>query len=82
MGRSGGQLVPLLSKFGCSRETLRRWVRQGERDAGQRPGLTADERERVEALERKARELRQANEIPCRASACFAQARLDRPRKR
>ena len=72
----------IAAKIGCSRETLRRWVRQGERDAGQRPGLTTDDQERIKALEREVRELRQANEILRKASAYFAQAELDRPFKR
>ena len=72
----------IAAKIGCSRETLRRWVRQGERDVGQRPGLTTDDQERIKALEREVRELRQANEILRKASAYFAQAELDRPFKR
>ncbi len=72
----------IAAKIGCSRETLRRWVRQGERDAGQRPGLTTDDQERIKALEREVRELRQANEILRKASAYFAQAELDRPFRR
>ena len=55
------------------------WVRQAERDQGKRPGPTTDERERIKALEREVRELRQANEILRKASAYFAQAELDRP---
>jgi transposase-like protein len=54
---------------------------QTERDAGNRPGLTTDERERLKALERENRELRQANEILRKASAYFAQAELDRRSK-
>jgi transposase len=57
---------------------LRRWLRQAERDAGDRAGLTSDERARLKALERENRELRQANEILRKASAYFAQAELDR----
>ena len=72
----------IATKIGCSRETLRRWVRQGERDAGQRPGPTTEDQERIKALERENRELRQANEILRKASAYFAQAELDRPFKR
>ncbi len=68
----------IAAKMGCSRETLRRWVRQAERDAGQRAGPTTEERERIRALERENRELRQANEILRKASAYFAQAELDR----
>jgi transposase len=44
-------------------ETLRKWVRQAERDKGLRAGVTSDERERMKAMEREIRELRQANEI-------------------
>ncbi len=66
------------AKIGCAAQTLHTWVRQAERDAGQRAGLTTDERERLKALERENRELRQANEILRKASAYFAQAELDR----
>ncbi len=68
----------IAQKIGCSGETLRNWVRQAERDEGRRAGPTADERERIKALEREVRELRQANEILRKASAYFAQAELDR----
>ena len=66
------------AKIGCTRETLRRWVRQAERDSGQRAGLTTDERSRLKELERENRELRRSNEILRKASAFFAQAELDR----
>ena len=68
----------IAAKIGCSGETLRNWVRQAERDRGLRAGPTTDERERIKALERENRELRQANEILRKASAYFAQAELDR----
>ena len=68
----------IAQKIGCSGETLRNWVRQAERDQGQRAGPTTDERERIKALEREVRELRKANEILRKASAYFAQAELDR----
>jgi transposase len=66
------------SKIGCTAETLRRWVRQGERDSGKREGPTTAEQRRVKELEREVRELRRANEILKLASAFFAQAELDR----
>ncbi len=66
------------AKIGCTAETLRKWVRQAERDGGQRPGPTSADRERIKVLEREVRELRQANEILRKASACFAMAELDR----
>jgi transposase len=65
-------------KLGCTVEALRRWVRQAERDAGRRPGLTTDERARLKQLEREDFELKRANEILRKASAFFAQAELDR----
>jgi transposase-like protein len=68
----------IAAKIGCTAETLRGWVRQAERDQGLRAGTTTDERERIKALEREVRELRQANEILRKASAYFAQAELDR----
>ena len=68
----------IAGKLGCTTESLRRWVRQAERDLGKRAGLTSDERERLKALERENQELRRANEILRKASAFFAQAELDR----
>ena len=71
----------IAAKIGCTAETLRNWVRQAERDQGLRSGPTSDERERIKALEREVRELRQANEILRKASAYFALAELDRRSK-
>ncbi len=71
----------IAGKVGCTTETLRHWVRQAERDAGKRPGLTTEERQRLKDLEREVRELRRANEILRKAAAFFAQAELDRERK-
>jgi|SRR6266699_3602781 transposase len=71
-------ICSIAEKMGCTRETLRRWVRQAERDRGRRAGLTTDERARLKALERENQELRRANEILRKASAFFAQAELDR----
>ena len=68
----------IAGKIGCTAETLRRWVRQGERDGGVRDGPTTAEQQRLEELEREVRELRRANEILKLASAFFAQAQLDR----
>ena len=68
----------IASKIGCTAETLRKWVRRTEVDAGERAGLTTDERDRLKALERENRELKRANEILKTASAFFAQAELDR----
>ena len=69
-------------KLGCSPDSLRAWCQQSDRDAGERSGLTSEEKARLKALERENRELRQANETLKKASAYFAQAELDRPFKR
>jgi transposase-like protein len=71
-------IVSVAEKLGCTAETLRKWVRQAEKDTGHRPGLTTNERERMKELEREVRELKRANEILRKASAYFAQAELDR----
>ena len=62
----------IAAKIGCTAETLRRWVRQQERDSGQREGTTTAEAQRVKELEREVRELRKANEILKAASVFFA----------
>jgi transposase len=72
----------IAGKIGCTSETLRKWVRQGERDSGSRSGPTMAEQERIKELEREVRELRKTNEILKLASAYFAQAELDRQLKR
>ena len=77
-GSQWSTIRSVAEKLGCTSETLRRWVRQHERDAGVRPGLTTDERVRLKDLERENRELKRANEILRKASAYFAQAELDR----
>ncbi len=71
-------IVSIAAKIGCTAETLRGWVRQHERDSGQREGPSTAEHKRVKELEREVRELRRANEILKLASAFFAQAELDR----
>lgn len=71
----------IAGKIGCTAETLRKWVRQAERDQGRRAGLSSSERDRLKELERENRELKRANEILRKASAFFAQAELDRGRK-
>ena len=63
-------ILSISQKVGCSRDSLRIWVKQHE---------TTTERDRIKELERENRQLRQANEILKKASAYFAQAELDRP---
>jgi transposase len=69
----------IASKCGMTPETLRKWVRRAEVDSGQRPGLTTDERKRLQELERENRELRRANEILKTAAAFFARELDPRP---
>src|ERR671916_1610130 len=83
-GEHGSQwaaIGSIAAKIGCTSETLRRWVRQAQRDRGKRAGPTTEDRERIRALERENRGLRQANEILRKASGYFAQAELDRRSK-
>ena len=70
------------AKIGCSAHTLLDWVKKSEIDSGKRVGVPTDVADKMKALEREVRELRQANEILRKASAYFAQAELDRPFKR
>src|SRR3954452_1160996 len=69
------------AKLSINHETLRQWVRRAETDAGERPGLTSDERVRMRDLEREVKELRRANEI-LKAAAVFFGAELDRKQPR
>jgi len=71
-------IMSIAAKIGCTAQTLNNWVKTAEVDSGRKAGVTTDERERMKALERENRELRQANEILRKASAYFAQAELDR----
>ena len=77
-----GGLSSVAGKIGCSPATLHEWVKKTEVDSGKRAGLPSDVAEKMKALERENRELRQANEILRKASAYFAQAELDRPFRR
>ncbi|WP_436969156.1 IS3 family transposase [Agrobacterium salinitolerans] len=62
----------IAAKIGCSAHTLHEWVKKAEVDSGKRAGLPSDVAEKMKALERENRELRQANEILRKASAYFA----------
>jgi len=75
-------VVSISQKIGCSPPTLHEWVKRAEVDSGTRAGVPSDVADKLKALERENRELRQANEILRKASAYFAQAELDRPFKR
>jgi transposase len=72
-------IVAVADKLGIgTAETLRKWVRRAEVDAGTRPGLSTEENAEIRRLKRENAELRRANEILKAASAFFA-AELDRP---
>ena len=75
-------VVSIAEKIGCTAQTLYEWVKKAEVDAGKRAGVPTETAEKLKALERENRELRQANEILRKASAYFAQAELDRPFRR
>ncbi len=73
-------MVSIAGKIGCSAHTLNEWVKKAEsRNRASGAGVPAETADRLKALEREVRELRQANEILRKASAYFAQAELDRP---
>jgi len=74
-------IVSISAKIGCAAQTLNEWVKRAEINGGRRGGVPAEMSERMKALERENRELRQANEILRKASAYFAQAELDRRSK-
>jgi transposase-like protein len=71
-------ILSISTKIGCAPQTLNEWVKRVEVDKGQRGGVTTEMAEKMKALERENRELKQANEILRKASAYFAQAELDR----
>ena len=74
-------MVSVAAKLGTSAETVRKWVRHAEVNAGQRPGVTGEEHAEIRRLRRENAELRRANEI-LKAAAAFFGAELDRPLSR
>jgi len=77
-GSRWAAVVSIAAKIGCTPQTLNDWIKKAEVDSGKRSGVPSDVADRLKALERENRELRQANEILRKASAYFAQAELDR----
>lgn len=74
-------VMSIAAKIGCTAQTLNEWVKKAEVDSGRRAGVPTEMAEKMRALERENRELRQANEILRKASAYFAMAELDRRSK-
>jgi len=81
-GSRWATVVSIASKIGCTAQTLNEWVKKAEIDGGKRAGVPIEVADKLKALERENRELRQANEILRKASAYFALAELDRPFRR
>ena len=77
-GSRWAAVVSISTKIGCTPQTLHEWVKKAEVDSGKRSGMPSEVAERLKALERENRELRQANDILRKASAYFAMAELDR----
>jgi len=75
-------IVAVSDKIGCAAHTLNEWLRKAEVDSGKPAGVPTELAERLKAVERVNRELRQANKILRKASAYLAQAQLDHPFKR
>lgn len=73
-----GAIRRIADQLGVHPEALRGWVKKAEIDAGDRPGTTSGDAERLAALEREVRELRRANQI-LKSAASFFAAELDRP---
>ena len=65
-------ILSISAKIGCAPQTLNEWVKKAEVDSGQRGDITTEMAEKMKALEREVRELKQANEILRKASAYFA----------
>ena len=73
-----GAIRRIADQLGVHPEALRSWVKKAEIDAGERPGTTSADAERISVLEREVRELRRANQI-LKSAASFFAAELDRP---
>ena len=80
-GSRWAAIVSISAKIGCAAQTMKEWVKKAEVESGCPAGIPTEMSERLKALKRENRELRQANEILRKASAYFAMAELDRRSK-
>ena len=70
--RSGKSIVAIATEIGVAPESLRKWNAQHEIDAGEREGLTSDERAQLKELQRENERLRMERDLLKRAAAFFA----------
>ena len=65
-------VIRIGQRVGVVPDTLRGWCKQAAIDAGEHPGTTTNDAQRIKALEAEVRELKRANEILLAASSFFA----------
>lgn len=71
--RSSGLPLPEVAReLGVSPQSLRNWLGQAQIDAGEREGLSSDEREELRRLRRENARLREEREILKKAATFFA----------
>src|SRR5260370_12311070 len=80
-GERHGVVTRIAVQLGLGSETLRHWVKQAEINAGEPPGITTKDQQRIAELEKENRALRRAHQIPKAASALFARSLYPRPPK-
>jgi transposase len=79
--RAGRSAEDLAREFGPSRESIRLWVLEAEREERDRGALKADERAELERLRRENRQLRLERDILSKATAWFARETTGIPPK-
>jgi transposase len=79
-GERHGAIQRVARQLGYGVETVRKWARQADVYAGERPGGSTEDSAKIRRLEQEVGELRRANEILRSASTFFA-AEVDRPHR-